>query len=111
MSTVNTFIRLCLSLEEVSQDKHFDKIAFKFKKKIFATLNSVENRSTLKFLPEEQSMLCKVNPEAIYPVPNKWGTHGWTHVMYEQITEEVLYELLKTAYLSVRPGYDFKEED
>ena len=109
MSTTDTFTHLALSLEEVHQEPHFDKTSFRYKKKIFATLNIAEKRSTLKFLPEEQSMLCKVNPEAIFPVPNKWGTHGWTHVLYEQIPKEILFELLKTAYLSVRPGFDFGE--
>ena len=109
MSTLDTFTQLSLSLDGVHQEPHFDKTSFRYKKKIFSTLNAADKRSTLKFLPEEQSMLCKVNPEAIYPVPNKWGTHGWTHVMYEQVTEEILLELLKTAYLSVRPGFDFGE--
>jgi predicted DNA-binding protein (MmcQ/YjbR family) len=109
MSTPNIFTQLALSLNEVHQEPHFEKTSFRYKKKIFATLNTVEKRSTLKFLPEEQYMLCKVKPEAIFPVPNKWGNHGWTHVLYEQITEEILFELLKTAYLSVRPGFDFGE--
>lgn len=106
---MNTFTTLALSLDGAHEEPHFDKTSFRYKSKIFATLNVKEKRSTLKFSPEEQGMLCKVNPKAIFPVPNKWGNHGWTHVLYEEIPDEILLELLKTAYLTVRPGYDFGE--
>jgi predicted DNA-binding protein (MmcQ/YjbR family) len=66
MSTTDIFTQLALSLDEVHQEPHFDKTSFRYKKKIFATLNVTEKRSTLKFLTEEQYMLCKVKPEAIF---------------------------------------------
>jgi predicted DNA-binding protein (MmcQ/YjbR family) len=73
--------------------------------KIFATLNEKEAWSTLKFKPEEQEWLCKVNPEAIFPVPNKFGKMGWTHVRYLDLSEEILKDLLLAAYLNVRPKF------
>ena len=108
MATAQTFSELALSFEGSNEHPHFDKTSFRYKSKIFATLNQKENRSTLKFTPEEQSMLCKVNPDAIFPVPNKWGKTGWTHIIYEEIPEEILLELLRAAYLNLRPGYQFE---
>ncbi|MFS0491625.1 MmcQ/YjbR family DNA-binding protein [Leadbetterella byssophila] len=110
MSSLHDFKSLALSLDGAKEQIHHDKIAFTYRSKIFATLNEKESRSTLKFLPEEQGMLCKVHPTAIFPVPNKWGTYGWAHVLYQEIKPEILLELLKTAYLSVRPNYSFPEE-
>ncbi|MBK9933400.1 MAG: MmcQ/YjbR family DNA-binding protein [Cytophagaceae bacterium] len=97
------FESLCLSLPEAEKGPHFENVAFKVKGKIFATLNTKESRATLKFKPEEQNIYLKINPEAIFPVPNKWGKHGWTHLLYTQISKEIALELLKIAYVSVAP--------
>ena len=109
MCTEDKFRELALRFESSQELPHFDKTSFRYKKKIFATLNAKENRATLKFAIDEQDLLCNLNPEAIFPVPNKWGNQGWTHVLFESISEDLLTELLKAAYLSVRPGYDFGE--
>jgi predicted DNA-binding protein (MmcQ/YjbR family) len=103
MPNLLEFNALSISLPEVSVEPHFEKTSFRVKKKIFATLNENENRATLKFTPEEQEMFCKINPEAIFPVPNKWGKMGWTHLKYEVLSEEIVSELLKVAYLNIAP--------
>jgi predicted DNA-binding protein (MmcQ/YjbR family) len=97
------FESLCLSLPEAEKGPHFENVAFKVKGKIFATLNAKECRATLKFKPEEQEIYLKINPEAIFPVPNKWGKHGWTHLLYTNVSKEITLELLKVAYVSVAP--------
>ncbi|MFN8430870.1 MAG: MmcQ/YjbR family DNA-binding protein [Spirosomataceae bacterium] len=97
------FESLCLSLPEAEKGPHFENVAFKVKGKIFATLNAKECRATLKFKPEEQDIYLKINPEAIFPVPNKWGKHGWTHLLYGKLSHEITHELLKIAYVSVAP--------
>lgn len=97
------FESLCLSLPEAEKGPHFENVAYKVKGKIFATLNAKESRATLKFKPEEQDIYLKINPEAIFSVPNKWGKHGWTHLLYAQISKEIALELLKIAYVSVAP--------
>lgn len=102
MST-SEFESLCLSLPEAEKKPHFENVAFKVKGKIFATLNVKESRATLKFKPEEQDIYLKINPEAIFPVPNKWAKHGWTHLLYSQVSKEISLELLKIAYVSVAP--------
>ncbi len=103
MPSLIEFNTLALLLPEVSIEPHFEKVSFRVKKKIFATLNEKESRATLKFTPEEQEMFCKINQEAIFPVPNKWGKMGWTHLKYLDLNAEIILELLKTAYCNVAP--------
>lgn len=102
MSTLD-FESLCLSLPESEKVPHFENIAFKVKGKIFVTLNSNSIRATLKFKPEDQVLFLNINPEAIFPVPNKWGKHGWTHLLYALISDEITQELVKIAYKGIAP--------
>jgi predicted DNA-binding protein (MmcQ/YjbR family) len=103
MPSLLEFNALAISLPEVSIEPHFEKASFRVKKKIFATLNEKENRATLKFTPEEQEMFCKINHDTIFPVPNKWGKMGWTHLKYENLNEEIVAGLLKAAYCNIAP--------
>ena len=103
MSSLKEFTTLACSLPEVSIGPHLEKVSFRVKKKIFATLNEKESRATLKFTPEEQEMFGKIKPDAIFPVPNKWGKMGWTHLRYQDLKAEIILELLKTAYCNMAP--------
>lgn len=103
MPSLKEFSTLAISLPEVSVEPHFEKFSFRVKKKIFATLNEKESRATLKFTPEEQEMFCKINTKAIFPVPNKWGKMGWTHLRHELLSSEIVEELLKVAYSNIAP--------
>lgn len=103
MPSLSEFYSLALSLPEVTVEPHFEKASFRIKKKILATINEKEGWATLKFTPEEQQMFCKINSEAIFAVPNKWGKLGWTHLKYKILSEEIVSELLKAAYCNVAP--------
>ena len=54
MVTVDTFRKLALSLPEVTEEPHFEKISFRIKKKIFATYDAKDNRACIKLSPNEQ---------------------------------------------------------
>jgi hypothetical protein len=44
-----------------------------------------------------------IDKEIIFPVPNKWGKHGWTLVSLNLVNEELLMEVLTSAYCNVAP--------
>jgi hypothetical protein len=68
---------------------------------MFSTL-LVSNRTVNIFLnPEEQQVFCEMDPENIYPVPNKWGEKGATTFELDKISGEVLREALLSAYNAV----------
>ena len=43
----------------------------------------------------------------MYPVPNKWGKQGWTHINLKTIPEEMCLDALAAAYSEVAPKKHF----
>jgi hypothetical protein len=72
------------------------KPRYYFKSKIFATLNIEKKWITVWLNSEQQSIFCENT--AIYPVPNRWGVFGWTHVNLLAISKKDLIEVLCQAY-------------
>lgn len=90
-------LAMLLSLEGVTQKKHFEREAF-LVKRIFATLSETEKSINFKFSPEEQAVFIQHDSKAIFPVPNKWGLQGWTTCYYEEISFSLLMEMIRSAY-------------
>ena len=103
MISTDSFIKMALSFPETDEHKHFDKKAYRVKKKIFATLDEKTKRVVLKLSPMDQSVFCAFDKEIIYPIPNKWGKQGWTFVELKKVKKEMLKDALTTAYISVAP--------
>jgi len=101
MVSLTQFAALALALPNTSEHPHFENVSFKAKNKIFATLNPVEIRACLKFTLEQQAHYCAIDENLIFPVPNKWGKHGWTLVNLKTIDQELLIEILRLAYANV----------
>jgi hypothetical protein len=97
--------RIALSLPEVTEAQHFEKTSFRVSNKIFATAVPEHNRATVKLSPSDQDVFCTFDNAVIYPVPNKWGKQGWTHINLLTVKEEMLTEILKTAYCEVAPKH------
>jgi len=74
---------------------HFDKPAYKVKKKIFATLWLDEKRAVVKLSKLNKPIFCEENHPAIFPVKGAWGKFGWTYVNLNEIKEAVLKKLLR----------------
>jgi len=98
MVTSNKFIELALSFEGAEELPHFEKLSYRFNKRIFATLNVAERIACLKLNPELQNHFCAPDSEQVYPVPNKWGHQGWTFVALDRVAETYLVEILTVAF-------------
>jgi hypothetical protein len=46
-------------------------------------------------------LFCEINPENIYPVPNKWGEKGATTFNLGKVPKEIVMEALISAYAAV----------
>lgn len=88
-------------MPDAEEAVHFENTAFKIRKKIFATLNTQENRCCLKLSAIDQSVFCSFDKEIIFPVPNKWGKQGWTLVNLKKVRKDMLKDALNTAYQTV----------
>ncbi|MCW3091119.1 MAG: hypothetical protein JWP81_2188 [Ferruginibacter sp.] len=93
-----TFKTMALSLEGAWEMPHFDKTAFRTKKRIFATLDAAGQTACLKLTPVEQSIFSLIDPTIIYPVNNKWGKQGWTFVELKKVKKNILKDALSKAY-------------
>lgn len=93
--------QIALSFANSTEEPHFEKTSFRFKKKIFATLDEKLNKVVVKLTPIQQSVYCSINSTMIYPVPNKWGNQGWTMISLELIEEDLFTEVVKVAYENV----------
>lgn len=98
MITKESFRKLASSFPGVEELPHFDKTSFRLNKKIFATMNEKENRATVKLSANDQHIFCLNDRSIVYPVPNKWGLHGWTNIELTKINKRLLTQILKAAF-------------
>ena len=101
MVTPDKFRQLALSFPDAVEQPHFERRSFRVKKKIFATLDEQQNLACLKLSETDQDIFSLAAISAIYPVPNKWGKHGWTNVELEKVEEELVRDVLGKAYIFV----------
>lgn len=105
MNQIEFLRELALSLPETTEEPHFEKTSFRVKKKIFATYDAKNNRACLKLSEIDQNVFSTIDNSVIYPVPNKWGKHGWTFFELDRSDNEILKDAVKTAYCGVAPKY------
>ncbi len=99
MITGETFREMALSFPGTEQKPHFERTGFKVVgKRMFATYLAEDNTANIFLTPKEQAEFCKLDPENIFPVPNKWGEKGATTFVLNKLPGEVIMEALLSAY-------------
>lgn len=76
MVNLKTFSMMALDFDDVTEQPHFHKISFRVRKKIFATLDTDNNKAVLKLSEHEQSIFIGLSKGAIYPVKGAWAQKG-----------------------------------
>ncbi|MBA4168616.1 MAG: MmcQ/YjbR family DNA-binding protein [Chitinophagaceae bacterium] len=102
MVSNKTFRQLALSLDGVYEKPHFERMAFRTTKRIFATLQEEQSTVNVKLSPEDQSVFCLFDSSTIYAVPNKWGQQGWTTINLKLVKKSMLMDALRTAFAAAR---------
>ncbi len=102
MSSVADFKKMALLFELTDTKPHFDRLAFRVKGKIFATLLEKEKSINLMLSPENQYVFSKAN-SGVYPVPGGWGKKGATTVELTSVSPSFLKEMLTSAYCRNAP--------
>jgi predicted DNA-binding protein (MmcQ/YjbR family) len=103
MISTHIFRQMALSFEDVVEMPHFEKASFRVNKKIFATLNEVEEKAVIKLSEVEQSVFCGYDRSVMYPVNGGWGKQGWTVINLKTVSHEILMDALTTSYCNVAP--------
>ena len=102
MVDTETFRQIALSFDGTEENPHFNRRAFKVTgRRIFATLLEEENTANIVLTVPDQHTFCSYDKKAIYPVPNKFGLHGWTTFELKKLPLEIVSEALFTAYNAV----------
>jgi len=94
---------MALAFDEAVEQPHFEKISFRVRKKIFATLDTEKKTLTLKFSLEDQSAFSAFDDSIIYPVSGGWGRQGWTIVELNQVGKDIFKDALTMSYCTVAP--------
>lgn len=89
---------IALSFPDTDEHPHFNRIAFRAKKKIFATLSYEDKTLNLMFTPTEQFIFCPPGSDVIFPIPNGWGRRGATTINLNKATKKLVTDALKEAY-------------
>ena len=102
MITADQFTRMALSFPGTEQKPHFERTGFGVTgKRMFATYLAKDNTANIFLTTVDQSVFCQVQPENIYPVPNKWGLKGATTFVLDKVSRELVMEALQAAYNGV----------
>lgn len=103
MATAAFFIKMAVSLEDVSAYPHFNKKAFKAFKKTFATIDEAALKGSLKLTEAEQSVYCQIKPRIAEAATGAWGKQGWTVFNLAKTPAAIVREILRKAHSNVQP--------
>lgn len=94
---------MALALPDTSEAPHFDRLAFRTPRKIFATLSAQACDLNLMFNPDLRDFYCEQAPNAFAPVPGGWGRNGATRCDLKKVDAATLASALKAAYQLALP--------
>ena len=89
---------LSLALENASAAPHFDRLAFRTPRRIFATLARTGDDMNFMFDPALQKQFCASAPEAMAPVPGGWGRLGATRCDLKKVDVAEFIAALEAAH-------------
>ncbi len=98
MVSTDAVRKLALSMENTEELPHLEKTSFRYKKKIFATVDEKKQRACLALSLVDQSVFSAYDNTVIYPVPNAWGKKGFTFVELKKVRKDLFADALKQAY-------------
>jgi hypothetical protein len=94
---------LALSLPAATEVPHFDRVAFRTPRRMFATLGVGARDLNLMFDPDLRDFYCEQAPEAFAPVAGGWGRRGATRCDLNIVDEATLMSALTAAHALAAP--------
>ncbi len=90
--------KLLLRFDNVSEAPHFDRVAFRTPRRIFATLAGDGRDVNFMFDPLAQETFCEMAPAALAPVPGGWGRMGATRCDLKKVDEPLFVAASEAAH-------------
>jgi hypothetical protein len=94
---------IALGLAGAAEAPHFDRVAFRTTRKIFATLSDAAGDLNLMFDPDLRDFYCAQAPLTFAPVPGGWGERGATRCDLGKVDEATLTSALIAAHHRALP--------
>jgi hypothetical protein len=94
---------MALALPATQEAPHFDRLAFRTPRKMFATLGAAGQDLNLMFDPDTRDLFCDMAPHAFSPVPGGWGVRGATRCDLGAVDEPTLQSALMAAHTMAAP--------
>lgn len=94
---------LARALPAVHEVPHFDRLAFRTPRKMFATLGPAGDDLNLMFDPHLRDFFCEQAPHAFAPVAGGWGRMGATRCELAAVDEATLNSALIAAHQLAAP--------
>jgi hypothetical protein len=94
---------MALALPGTQEAPHFDRVAFRTPRKMFATLKAAARDLNLMFDPDTRDLFCDIAPHAFAPVPGGWGIRGATRCDLDAVDEPTLESALLAAHKMAGP--------
>ncbi len=101
MSTCDDVRKFALALEGVSEVDHWERPAFRTKKRIFITLRPGEEKAMFHIPEEHQEILFEARPEAFEPL--HWGKVTRSLVNLRKLSQKELAALVREAWEHALP--------
>lgn len=90
--------KLLLRFDDVREAPHFDRLAFRTPRRIFATLAGHGRDVNFMFDPLGQETFCELAPAALAPVPGGWGRMGATRCDLAKVDETTFLAAAEAAH-------------
>jgi len=87
-----------MRFDNVSEAPHFDRVAFRTPRRIFATLAGDGRDVNFMFDPLAQESFCEMAPHALAPVPGGWGRMGATRCDLKAVDESLFLAAAEAAH-------------
>ena len=94
---------LALALALSSEAPHFDRMAFRTPRRIFATLAATGKDVNFMFDAPLQEFYCGQAPNTFSPVPGGWGKMGATCCDLKKVDRATFQSALKAAHDRAMP--------
>ena len=89
---------LLLRFDNVSEAPHFDRVAFRTPRRIFATLAGDGRDVNFMFDALAQETFCEMAPDVLAPVPGGWGRMGATRCDLKKVSEPLFIAASEAAH-------------
>ena len=94
---------MALSMPGATEAPHFNRLAFRTPRKMFATLDAAVPDLNLMFDADLRDFYCEQAPHAFSPVPGGWGLRGATCCRLQEVDGATLASALLAAHRLAEP--------